>query len=114
MEAAVEAIPKFSQCTQALKSTAMPRLNLPHPVTQCGDLADPPAALNSLYLRDQWVAWRWQRGKNGQDWTKPPFRADSPSELASNNNPQTWATHHAAVAAVLAGQADGVGFVLTG
>jgi Protein of unknown function (DUF3987) len=91
----------------------MTGLNLPHPLTHCGDLADPPAALNSLYLRDQWVVWRWQRNKKGQDWTKPPFRADSPNEFASNNDPQTWATHHAAVAVALAGKADGIGFVLT-
>ena len=85
----------------------------PHPKTYSGDLADPPPALNALCLRDHWVTWQWRRGKNGKEWTKPPFRADSPSELAANNNPATWTTHHAAVAAVLAGKAHGIGFVLT-
>ena len=84
------------------------------PRTYCGDYSDPPSALNSLIARDQWVVWKWQRSKNGEGWTKPPYRADSPSDLAANNNPQTWATHRAAVAAVLAGKANGIGFVLTG
>jgi hypothetical protein len=91
----------------------MPRLNLPHPLTHCGDLTNPPAALSPLCLRDQWVAWKWQRGKNGA-WTKPPFRSDSPNQLAANNDPQSWGTYQSAVAAVSAGRADGVGFVLTG
>lgn len=33
---------------------------------------------------------------------------------AACNNPQTWTTHRAAVTAVLAGKAHGIGFVLTG
>jgi hypothetical protein len=58
-----------------------------------------------------WVAWRWQRGAHG--WTKPPFRATDPDRHAANNDPQTWSTRPAAVAAVLAGKASGIGFVLT-
>src|SRR5262249_46319762 len=40
----------------------------------CGDLATPPAALQPLCARDQWVIWRltWRHGR----WTKPPFRPD--------------------------------------
>ena len=83
-----------------------------YPKTHSGDLADLPAALNPLIVRDQWVSWRWIR--NGQKWTKPPFRADSPNQHAACNNAATWCPQHAAVAAVQAGQADGVGFVLTG
>ena len=86
----------------------------PHPKTHCGDLADPPAALSPLCLRDHWVVWRWQRNSNGTRWTKPPFRPDSPNEHAANNDCRTWGTRYDAVAAVLAGKAHGVGFVLSG
>jgi len=59
------------------------------------------------------VVWKWQR--NGKDkWTKPPFYAPEPVHRAANNRPTTWSTHHAAVAAVLQGRANGIGFVLTG
>jgi hypothetical protein len=88
----------------------MARLSLPHPITHSSsDLTDPPAALSPLCLRDNWVVWKWQRGKNGA-WTKPPYRSDSPNRLAANNDPQTWSTYQSAVAAVSAGCADGVGF----
>jgi primase-polymerase (primpol)-like protein len=83
-----------------------------HPQTYCGDLANLPAALSPLCLRDQWVIWKWQLAENGK-WTKPPYCADSPNRFAANNNPQTWATYHSAVTAFLAGCADGVGFALT-
>ena len=83
------------------------------PKTFCGDLADPPAALAQLCHKPHWVVWKWQRnGKN--KWTKPPFYAPEPVHRAANNRPTTWSTHHAAVAAVLRGRANGVGFVLTG
>jgi primase-polymerase (primpol)-like protein len=61
-----------------------------------------------------WVAWRWQRSQDGEKWTKPPFRAAEPDQHAANNKPETWDTRSAAVAAVLADKANGVGFVLTG
>src|SRR5262249_40086983 len=67
----------------------------PHPKTYCGDLADPPAALAPLCLRDNWVIWKWQRSSSGNRWTKPPFCADNPSQHAANNNRKTWGTHHA-------------------
>src|SRR5262249_33292122 len=86
----------------------------PHPKTCCGDLADPPAALSPLLIRDQWVCWKWQRSSNGRKWTKPPFRADNPNQHAACNNAETWCTHHAAVEAVLAGKAHGIGFALAG
>ena len=83
----------------------------PCPRTHNGDLANPPAALSSLYQMPNWVAWRWQRGSHG--WTKPPFRATDPDRHAANNDPSTWSTRPAAVVAVLAGKANGIGFVLT-
>jgi putative DNA primase/helicase len=81
------------------------------PRTYNGDLASPPDALKSLCLQPHWVTWKWQRNNHG--WTKPPFRASNPDLHAANNNPATWDTRRAAVAAVLAGKAHGVGFVLT-
>ena len=88
----------------------MPELRPPHPKTYNGDLADPPQALAPLCLKRNWLVWKWAR-KNGA-WTKPPFRADNPGRHASNNDPATWASRHDAVAAVLAGKADGIGFSL--
>ena len=85
-----------------------------YPSTYCGDLADPPAALKALCLKDQWIVWKWEPSKNGKGWTKPPYCADRPHQHAASNNAQTWTTHHAAVTTVLAGKAHGVGFVLTG
>ena len=59
-----------------------------------------------------WLVWKWQR--SARKWTKPPFRCDDPTRHAANNDPATWSTRRAAVAAVLAGKANGVGFALTG
>jgi hypothetical protein len=85
----------------------------PHPKTHCGDLAAPPPALTPLCLMPHWLVWKWQRRSNGHKWTKPPFCSNDPSRHAANNNPATWSTRHAAVKAVLAGKASGVGFALT-
>jgi Protein of unknown function (DUF3987)/Primase C terminal 2 (PriCT-2) len=85
----------------------------PHPKTHCGDLAAPPPALTPLCLMPHWLVWKWQRSPNGRSWTKPPFCSDDPSRYAANNNPATWSTRPAAVKAVLAGKASGIGFALT-
>jgi Protein of unknown function (DUF3987)/Primase C terminal 2 (PriCT-2) len=81
------------------------------PKTFCGDLASPPTALEQMCLMPHWLVWKWQRSTNG--WTKPPFCSNDPSRHAANNNPATWSTRSAAVTAVLAGKANGVGFALT-
>jgi hypothetical protein len=60
-----------------------------------------------------WVLWKWQLNEKG-DWTKPPYKASDPKQHAKSNNPETWSDRHAAVNAVLAGKANGTGFVLTG
>jgi hypothetical protein len=60
-----------------------------------------------------WVNWRWTKGGNGK-WTKPPFQPQFPSRLARNNVKETWSSHAAAAKAVEDGEADGLGFVLTG
>ena len=90
----------------------MPAIREPCPRTVCGDLAAPPAALTKMCLMQNWVTWKWQRAAS--KWTKPPFRCDDPTRFAANNDPTTWGARSAAVAAVLAGKANGVGFALTG
>jgi primase-polymerase (primpol)-like protein len=82
------------------------------PETCNGDISNLPQALLPLTDLPHWVNWKWQR-KNGK-WDKPPFRADQPSQFAANDKPATWGGYHAPVLNVLAGKADGIGFVLTG
>ncbi len=83
------------------------------PRTYYGDIAAPPAALARLCAMQNWLVFRWTQ--NGSDkWTKPPFQSLYPSRMARNNACQTWSSHAAAVEAVKAGVADGIGFVLTG
>jgi Virulence-associated protein E-like domain len=67
-----------------------------------------PAALAPLCEIDHWVIWRWEQRKG--KWTKPPFIATAPKRNAKNNDPATWASYQAAVAA--ASTADGIGFML--
>ena len=43
---------------------------------------------------------------------KQPYKAASPSELASSTNPETWAMFGQAIAAWQQGKAEGVGYVL--
>lgn len=82
------------------------------PRTYNGDLGALPAALLLLCTMLQWVIWRWV--KSGRDkWTKPPFQSQHPSRTARNNDGATWSPYGAAVDAVKAGEADGIGFVLT-
>src|SRR5262249_22954714 len=84
----------------------------PKPQTYNGNIAKLPPAL--AHLRDEkvWVCWRWVW--NGKKWTKPPYRADDPERYASTSDPATWGTHEEAVAQVLAGRADGIGFAVRG
>jgi hypothetical protein len=83
----------------------------PKPTTVQGDLANLPAIWWPYQSRRVWVTWRWVF-KNGK-WTKPPFRADGGGH-ASSTAPDTWSTHEEAVAAVLAGKADGIGIAIKG
>jgi hypothetical protein len=86
------------------------------PQTFNGDLANLPAALVPLTLQERWVVWSWEwrsgkKGANGK-WTKPPRQASNPSRFAASNDPSTWGSYGDAVAAVVAGKADGIGFML--
>jgi len=67
-----------------------------------------PGALAPLCEVEHWVVWRWEQRKG--KWTKPPFMATDPQRKAKNNDPATWASYAAAVAA--ASEADGIGFAL--
>jgi primase-polymerase (primpol)-like protein len=82
------------------------------PKTYCADLGRLPAALLPLTREKRWVVWRWTY-KDGK-WTKPPFKANNPSDHAQNDDPATWSSYDAALAAVAAGKADGIGYALTG
>lgn len=67
-----------------------------------------PASLMPLTAADYWVGWRWARRANGK-LTKPPVNVrGGPAE---SDNPKTWASFAAAVEAVEAGRAAGVGYV---
>ena len=91
----------------------MPPIRETHPKTVCGDLAAPPAALTSHFalcqLDDMEMAARRQK----MDQAAVPLLTTQQVH-AANNDPGTWGTRSAAVAAVLAGKANGVGFALTG
>jgi hypothetical protein len=85
------------------------------PHTYIADLANLPKALQHITKLERWVVWRWElrTKKNGaQAWTKPPFQCSAPHASAKSNDPSTWGTYEEAVAAVAAGNADGIGFML--
>jgi hypothetical protein len=85
------------------------------PQTFQGDLANLPPALRPLTEQNRWVVWRWELRPNTKGkptWTKPPYRAFHPRLHARCNDPNTWSNHGAAVAAVMRGEADGIGLSL--
>jgi hypothetical protein len=81
------------------------------PTTCQADLAKLPRALVPLIERPQWCVWRWEQRGNG--WQKPPFMATQPHTHASTSLPSTWAPFPTAFAAVRAGHADGISYILT-
>jgi hypothetical protein len=85
------------------------------PDTFVADLERLPPALEILTTQKRWVVWQWmsRTDKNGEvQWTKPPYRPDHPKMKAKSNDPSTWGSYEAAVAAVKAGLADGIGYML--
>jgi primase-polymerase (primpol)-like protein len=87
------------------------------PKTFCGNLAHLPQALQPLTEQKRWVVWPWElrKGNSGKEkWTKPPRQARNPAYNARSNDPDTWGTYDEAVAAVAAGNADGIGYMLLG
>ncbi len=87
----------------------------PKPHTYIADLANLPKALWHLTRQKRWVVWRWKKivKKNGEvTFTKPPYQCGSPGIPAKSNDPSTWDSYEAAVAAIVAGHAHGIGFML--
>jgi hypothetical protein len=82
----------------------------PKPQTHTADLSNLPKALQPLTAGKRWVVWPWQLRK--AKWTKPPRQARNPQRNARSNDPATWGDYADAVAAVLAGNADGIGYML--
>jgi hypothetical protein len=82
------------------------------PTTFQRDLANLPPALAPLIERPQWAVWRWTRLPNGK-WQKPPFMAAQPDRHASTTDPNTWCDYPTALAAVQAGVADGISYIIT-
>ena len=82
------------------------------PATYQADLAKLPCALAPLIERPQWAIWRWTQQDNGR-WQKPPFMATQPERHASTKDTGTWSDYATALAAVQAGHADGITYVLT-
>jgi primase-polymerase (primpol)-like protein len=85
------------------------------PRTYNADLAHLPPALGPLTEQQRWVVWPWElrTTKGGKEkWTKPPRQARDPQRNARSNDPATWGSYADAVAAVEAGKADGIGFML--
>jgi hypothetical protein len=90
-----------------------PTATKPH--TYVADITQLPKALQHITRQKRWVVWRWQlrKRKNGaMAWTKPPYQCSNPKTPAKSNNPGTWGTYAEAVAAVAAGLADCIGFML--
>jgi AAA domain len=82
------------------------------PITHQRKLAKLPIALMPLIERPQWCVWRWTQKPDGS-WQKPPFMATQPDRHASTNDPSTWTDYSTALAAVQAGDADGISYILT-
>jgi len=81
------------------------------PVTHQRDLAKLPRALAPLIERPQWAVWRWTQKADA--WQKPPFMATQPDRHTSTNDPRTWSDYATALAAVQAGHANGISYILT-
>jgi hypothetical protein len=56
------------------------------------------------------LRWAWRPDQ--ERWDKPPLQASNPHLPAKSNDPATWGSYTNAVAAVAAGQADGIGYML--
>jgi hypothetical protein len=82
------------------------------PTTFQRDLANLPPALAPLIERPQWCVWKWTQLPNGK-WQKPPFMALQPDRHASTTAPDTWCDYPTALAAVQAGHADGISYIIT-
>ena len=87
-------------------------ITMTKPTTHQRDLGKLPRALAPLIERPQWCVWRWTQKLDGK-WQKPPYQARDPRRHASSTDPSTWSDYPTALAAVQAGHADGITYVLT-
>jgi hypothetical protein len=86
-----------------------------HPPAKPATFGDPgnlPAALRPRTQQTRWVCWKWVWLPDRKQWTKPPLQASNPNLPAKSNDPATWGTYTDAIAAVTAGKADGIGYML--
>jgi primase-polymerase (primpol)-like protein len=82
------------------------------PIThQVENLSKLPDALRPLTERKQWAVWKWTQRPDGS-WQKPPFQARDPQQHASTTDQSTWSDYETALAAVAAGHADGITYML--
>jgi hypothetical protein len=70
-----------------------------------------PKALSALIERERWAVWKWTRTEKGV-WQKPPYQGKDPRRHASTTDPATWCSYSEALSTVLAGQADGITYML--
>jgi hypothetical protein len=105
-------LPRLATSLLSGERTVQEHSNFDKPTTHQGDLAKLPRALTPLIERPQWVNWRWTQQPNGR-WQKPPYQALDPRRHASTRDPGTWSDYTTALAAVQAGNADGISYVLT-
>ena len=82
------------------------------PATYQADLAKLPRALAPLIERPQWAIWRWTQQDNGR-WQKPPFMATAAGAARQHQGSGHLGDYATALAAVQAGHADGITYVLT-
>jgi hypothetical protein len=95
------------------RALSMPKLRpAPKPTPYNGDLANLPAALAPRTQHQRWCCLRWVWRPDQERWDKPPLQASNPHLPAKSNDPATWGSYTNAVAAVAAGQADGIGYML--
>jgi hypothetical protein len=86
--------------------------NTAPPTTYQANLAKLPRALAPLIERPQWAIWRPTQ-RPGGGWQKPPFQARNPQRNASTSDPSTWTDYATALAAVQAGNGEGLTYILT-
>jgi putative DNA primase/helicase len=71
--------------------------------------------LEDLKTQHRFVIWRYKRvrdKKGAYKWTKPPYQARNPTELAAVNDSSTWASFDDARTAYERGGCDGIGYML--
>src|SRR6266496_6757202 len=69
-------------------------------------------ALKWLTAERRWCCWSWEWKRDKAKWDKPPRQSDG--AFAKNNVPSTWGGFAECWRRVMAGQADGIGFMLMG